>query len=243
MRKCGLTLLAVAAIGLAGSQVASAADMPVKAAPRYVTPPPPVYTWTGFYIGLQGGYGWSNDDWHLQQNAVDFSFDGTGGFVGGYAGYNWQINNFVIGAEVEGSWADISKDGQDCTIFQTALCSTKVEGLGSVRGRLGFVFGPQNQLLAYAAGGWALASAKYNRVFQPNGVPFTSGVSDTINGWVVGGGLEWMFMGYPNWIARIQYDHYDFSDNTYNVPALSNVSDTTVSTRVDTIRAGVAYKF
>lgn len=79
---------------------ASAADLrrPVYKAPSYLSPAP-IYNWTGFYIGAHGGYGWSN-----------FSGDGTfgpgsataKGFLGGgQLGYNYQIGQFVIGAEAD----------------------------------------------------------------------------------------------------------------------------------------------
>ena len=73
------------------------------------------------------------------------------------------------------------------------------------------------------------------------GGPFTSGVSDSRDGWVAAVGIEWAFAG--NWIGRVQYDHYDFGTKTYLVPALSNVSDTRVSLTVDTVRVGLSYKF
>jgi outer membrane immunogenic protein len=54
MLKKTLGLLASAAISLGASQMASAADLPVKA----VAPPVPVWTWTGFYLGGHVGAGW-----------------------------------------------------------------------------------------------------------------------------------------------------------------------------------------
>ena len=231
--------LAAAALSILFTGAASAADMAVKARPA----PPPlvaVYNWTGFYVGGHVGWGEAKDDWFLIQNAVGFGFRKDGVIAGGYAGYNWQVGtNFVIGAEVEGSWSDLRQSNVACTIVQAAICQNNVNALGSIRGRAGLAF---NQFLLYAAGGWAVADTNYNRQFLPlGGGPFTSGVSETRDGWVAAVGVEWMFAN--NWIGRVQYDHYDFGTSTYLVPALSNVSTTRISTTVDTVRVGLSYKF
>ena len=231
--------LAVAALAI-GTVTASAADM---AARPYVKAPAPiaaVYNWTGFYVGGHVGWGEAKQDWFLIQNAVGFGFSKDGVIAGGYAGYNWQLgSNFVLGAEFEGSWSDLQQGNVPCTIGQAAICRNDVNWLGSVRGRAGVAF---NQVLFYAAGGWAFADASHDRQFLPlGGGPFTSGVSDTRDGWVAAVGVEWAFAG--NWIGRVQYDHYDFGTKTYLMPALSNVSDTRVSLTVDTVRVGIGYKF
>src|SRR5436190_286617 len=229
-----------AALTVAFAGAASAADL---AARPYTKAPPPivsVYNWTGFYVGGQVGWAEAKEDWFLIQNAVGFGFKKDSVIAGGYAGYNWQVgSNFVIGAEVEGSWADLRQSNIPCTIAQAAICRNDVKALGSIRGRAGVAF---NQILLYAAGGWAVADVTYDRQFLPlGGGPFTSGVNDTRDGWVAAVGVEWMFA--QNWIGRVQYDHYDFGTKTYLVPALSNVSDTRVSTTVDSVRVGLAYKF
>jgi outer membrane immunogenic protein len=233
----------IAAAGLvAVAAPALAADM--APAPRtYTKAPPPVvaaiYDWTGFYIGVDGGGGQSPDNYYLIQNAVGFRFTGSGGLAGGYAGYNWQFSKLVLGAEVEGAWANIGYNNATCTIAQAALCSSNISALGSVKGRVGLAL---DRVLLYVSGGWAVDRFTTSRIFQPaGGGPFTSGVTDTPNGWVVSAGIEGAFAN--NWIARLQYDHYDFGSKTYLMPALSNVSDTTLRTTVDTVRVGIAYKF
>jgi outer membrane immunogenic protein len=235
MKKLALAAAAIFAL-FAGS--ASAADM---AARPYVKAPAPVaavYNWTGFYLGGHVGWGEAKEDWFLIQNAAGFGFRQDGVIAGGHAGYNWQLgSNFVIGAEFEGSWSDLRQGNVPCTIAGAAICRNDVDWLGSVRGRAGVAF---NQILFYAAGGWAFADVTNDRQFllAPG---ITSGVRDTRDGWVVAAGVEWAFAG--NWIGRVQYDHYDFGTKTYLVPALSNVSDTRVSLTVDTVRVGLSYKF
>jgi outer membrane immunogenic protein len=194
--------LAVAALAI-GTVTASAADM---AARPYVKAPAPiaaVYNWTGFYVGGHVGWGEAKQDWFLIQNAVGFGFSKDGVIAGGYAGYNWQLgSNFVLGAEFEGSWSDLQQGNVPCTIGQAAICRNDVNWLGSVRGRAGVAF---NQVLFYAAGGWAFADASHDRQFLPlGGGPFTSGVSDTRDGWVAGRGRRMGVRRQLDWSRSIR---------------------------------------
>ena len=106
-----LATVGVMALGMAAP--ASAADLAPR--PYNKAPPPvvtPIYDWTGFYIGGNGG-------WAQSRNCVDF-FDVTGfdfadgcrdrsgGVVGGQVGYRWQSSYWVFGLEAQGDWADLS---------------------------------------------------------------------------------------------------------------------------------------
>lgn len=114
------TLTAVAVFGF--GSVASAADLPAKA-PIYA--PPPVYSWSGFYIGgnIGGGFGTADTDFNVAPVTVTTNIFGTftvpgsagskstnldGIIGGGQIGYNWQYSpNWVLGLE-----ADIQASGQ-----------------------------------------------------------------------------------------------------------------------------------
>src|SRR5215471_16243556 len=104
---------AVAAVALSLSAPASAADL---AARPYTKAPPPVvatiYDWSGFYIGLNGGYGTSHKCWDFVGAAGVLVGEGchnaTGGTIGGQIGYRWQSANWVFGIEGQGNWADFS---------------------------------------------------------------------------------------------------------------------------------------
>src|SRR5437868_6936227 len=110
-RVAGFSLLA-----FIGAQTAQAADIPMKAPPRFV---PVVYNWTGFYIGVNAGYGWSRD------RTVNFSnitgtlvsptgvpalvaFDTKGAVAGGQIGYNVQSGALLFGIEADADYANIS---------------------------------------------------------------------------------------------------------------------------------------
>jgi outer membrane immunogenic protein len=107
MRKYGLIKLGLAAVMLASASAASeGAD--VSGRPAYPPPPPPipfVYNWTGFYAGAHAGVGWS-----------DFDGSGSSGFIGGgQVGYNYQINQWVLG--IEGDFAGTTiKDSVSATV-------------------------------------------------------------------------------------------------------------------------------
>ena len=109
MRRLSIAIIA-AALTVVCAQVASAADMPVKA-PRPVAAPPPVYNWTGFYVGGHVGYLWGRT--HVEEDGV-VTEDGvpTNGVVGGaLAGYNWQYNQFVFGLEGDFGWTNANGTG------------------------------------------------------------------------------------------------------------------------------------
>jgi outer membrane immunogenic protein len=132
--------------------VAGAADMALKAPPAA----PPVYNWTGFYGGIEGGAGWGRAD---DTDAGGFNSGGfsvTGGLVGGTLGYNWQINRIVLGLEGDGSSRRL-KGSTVGTIPAIGNCSgapphcdSQLQALGTFRGRAGVTFG---MFLPYVTGG------------------------------------------------------------------------------------------
>src|SRR5665647_2068152 len=94
-------LLTVGAGLLAAAMVSPsfAADLPRPAykAPIYVAP----FSWSGFYVGINGGYGWGKSSWsNAVANTGDFTIKGP--LVGGTLGYNLQTGSFVWGLEADG---------------------------------------------------------------------------------------------------------------------------------------------
>jgi outer membrane immunogenic protein len=199
MKTLLLGLLTATAITTAGVSAASAADLPMRSAPPApIIAAAPIFTWTGFYVGVNAGYGWSDDDF----DAVDFADDeDDGGFIGGaQVGYNYQIGSFVVGLEGDIQYADFGRDGaftftdpDTGEVFTDEFESS--DWFGTVRARAGVAFG---QALIYATGGFAFA--------------------DDANGWTAGGGVEYAFTNNLSlkieglYVSLDNDDDFDFGD-------------------------------
>ncbi len=217
-----------AAVSLAALSVsgAFAADLPSrKEAPVYI-PPPPMITWTGIYAGLNLGGGWSASSVNPNSTALYVSpatgnlyalpgnnsgGSNAGGVVGGgQIGYNYQINQFLIGAETDIQGTSMSSGGNNnYALYPDPLVAggflnpmspsgnrgVSLNWFGTLRGRVGYLFTPT--LLLYGTGGFA-----YGGIQAGN-------FNNTRTGWTAGGGVEWMFM--PNWSAKAEYLYTDLS--------------------------------
>src|SRR4051812_38145462 len=141
---------AIGAVALSMSAPASAADMAAR--PYTKAPPPmvaPIYDWTGFYIGGNGG-------WGRIDSCVDFVTivgtvasgcgDRSDGVAGGQIDYRWQSNQFVFGLEAQGDWTD--RKNTRVALFNPTLSTTaKNDGIGLFIGQLGWAW---NSALLYA---------------------------------------------------------------------------------------------
>ena len=111
MKKVLLVTASLIALGAAAPALAAdLAARPYTKAPAMIAA---VYDWSGFYIGVNGGWGSSHNSWDLVNGAVpgagsEGSHDATGGTVGGQVGYRWQAGTWVFGLEAQGNWADFS---------------------------------------------------------------------------------------------------------------------------------------
>ncbi len=162
--------LAIALLGSV-SATAFAADLPSrKEAPVYIAPAP-VFSWTGFYVGAEFGGQWGNNSTSLVNNytgntlLTTGSYNTSGVVGGGLVGYNYQINQFVLG--VEGDLTGSSNQGRFSTnAFGLAASQNSQYGFGAgVRGRLGFAL---DHTLIYATGGWAYETIDqtYNNTYH-----------------------------------------------------------------------------
>jgi len=200
---------ALAGIALAGS--AFAADLPRRAAPP-VFVPVPVFTWTGFYAGINAGYGFgtgndNNRTTTVLATAPVFAPGAVGaavfnnrnnneGFVGGgQIGYNYQFtpgSGVVIGVEADAQYVDFGSQRNNASIIGanvnnlTFVNPNGLSGLdyfGTVRGRLGYAF---DRTLVYGTGGFAYGGGGGNDFGLPN-----SSRNDFRTGWTAGGGIEY----------------------------------------------------
>jgi outer membrane immunogenic protein len=238
-----------ASVGVALSTASLAADLPTrKEAPApvpYVAP----FTWTGFYIGGYAGGSFGSVDW----SGPLFS-GGTvthGGFdIGGLAGFNYQFGGaWVIGAEAEfGAFIN----GNDNVNVSRVVGDTTFNlnerfrdtGVGRLRGRLGYAVQPNT--LLYIAGGWTFANSNISitGTCTPCATPpFTVSQNRWLNGFNIGGGVEYAFTS--NWIIRGEYIFDGFSRENLNfgfVPP-NFAEQRQVFLNVNTLRAAIEYKF
>jgi outer membrane immunogenic protein len=220
-------VMAAAAVSILFAGAASAADMAVKAPPLAVAP---LYNWTGFYIGVHGGGGWSRGDsstnpipsvalWN--RSADVFDLDGSGAVAGVHAGYNWQVApTWLLGVEADWSWTDINASqslpirnpaGVPFAGTSVTTMSRDIDWLASVRGRVGWV---KNNLLLYATGGVAWGDASYLGTTPSIPAAFTwaSNFRKTESGYVVGAGAEWGVTS--NVSLRAEYLFYRLSGDS-----------------------------
>ena len=218
MKKLLLASVGLLALGVAS---ASAADI-VRA--RRAPPPAPVYvtpafSWTGFYAGINGGYGWGGST-SFSAPLASSSFDTSGGLVGGTLGYNYQMNQIVFGVEgdIDASWIKGS------SICGGLTCETKNSWLGTVRGRVGYAF---DRFMPYVTGGAAFGDIK-------NTITPIGSASETRAGWTVGGGLEANLYG--PWSAKVEYLYVDLGSG-------APVAGSSAEFKTNIVRAGLNYHF
>ncbi len=146
-------ILIAAALALAAGGQALAADLPQPAPPpprapaTYVPVPVPVFSWTGIYVGFNGGYAFGTSNWNEPGFGTTGNFDTSGFLAGGTIGGNYQWGQFVLGAEGDWDWADLT--GSACGGF----CTTKSDWLGTARVRAGYAW---DRILFYGTGGPAV---------------------------------------------------------------------------------------
>ena len=211
----------LAALAFVASTLSTqAADIPRPVYKSAVRPVIAYYNWTGFYVGINGGYGFGTSNW----SGAGITPKPKGGVAGGTIGYNYQVGSWVWGLEGDFDWADV-KGSAVCAGF---TCETKNGWLATFRGRIGYAF---DRWMPYFTGGGAYGNVKAS--VNPGG--FSASKSDF--GWTFGGGLEYAFLG--NWSAKIEYLYVDLGHfDTGPAPFVNNVSF-----KENLVRAGINYKF
>jgi outer membrane immunogenic protein len=256
MKKLLLAIVCPMALGVAAP--ASAADMPVKAAP----PPPvaPIYTWTGLYVGGHAGYSWGRWGGDLTfdpgtgplAGIFDPShrtIDANGWLAGGQIGFNYQVNSFVFGLEADASWTNLKGSGSFNTAdgFMNWAIQNRLDWFGTVRGRAGFAV---NNILLYGTAGVAYGQTSADQVASVIPcclVTAVSSVNENHIGWTAGAGVEWMYS--RNWSVKAEYLYTDLGSADYRFIGRTFVGTphTTDSFPADltfhTVRVGVNYKF
>jgi outer membrane immunogenic protein len=222
-------LAAVAVIGI--TQIASAADLPVKA-PMYTKAPivVPQYDWSGLYVGGHIGYLWGRT--RVEEDGVVTEPGAkTDGVIGGVlAGYNWQNGPYVFGLEGDFGWTHAHGNG--VFIPATTPDTYDLNWTSHLRGRAGYAF---DSWLLYVAGGLAIADLDFHEGIV-SGVSVLSGGKYV--GWSIGGGVEHAFT--RNLVGRIEYLYDDYGHKDY-IGVSGDMYR--ISLTGQTVRGALAWKF
>jgi outer membrane immunogenic protein len=266
MKKVVLT----AAVLVASAGMAFSADLPARVAKPAPYIAPPVFTWTGFYVGANVGYGFSRSrDVNMVEVgpgegeggpgpaiaavAAGSSLPGTYGslspkgiFGGLQAGYNYQFGQFVLGVESDIQVSGIRDrvNGYDNNTEYTLATKSEVNWFGTLRPRVGYAF---DNVLIYATGGLAFGGVKYAQEFYCCGSYYASARADrTKFGYAVGGGLEYAVSSH--WTVKAEYQYINLgsanlSATEYNPDPTPYSVHTRLRSNFHTVRLGVNYRF
>jgi outer membrane immunogenic protein len=236
---------------------AAAADLPSRA---YTKGPvaESLYSWTGSYIGATAGYSWNRlvvNDLDYWDGLGDSSQSNHGAAVGGTVGYNWQNRHLVYGIEGDVSYLsnrstsnnDLNRGGGPTRGLPYAQINSKIDALGTVRGRIGIAVDPA---LLYFTGGVAFGRVDNSYVDRANLGTSCSGCTtwsdrDWRIGWVAGGGVESALFG--NWTAKVEGLYYQLSPHTVTIVPFAGAGASPSRQRFEDsgliARVGLNYKF
>lgn len=230
-----ILLSSTAALALFAAGPAIAADMSVKAPPMQA-PAAVVPTWSGTYIGINGGFGWATTNHTDLRGVSTGDFSQTGGLAGITYGGNWQAGQWVLGFESDLDWADINGTFSSplCNASGGTTCFTKLQALSTERMRAGVDL---NGWLLFATAGAAFGDVKAGQ--NPCGVVgFGNSCDDKWRaGWTAGAGIETRFA--PRWSAKLEYLHFDLGKQFIYSPGVG----VNVLERGDLVRVGINYQF
>jgi outer membrane immunogenic protein len=224
---------ALAATTAAFTPAVVAADLPVKAPPVQAV----ALSWTGYYFGVHGGWGWGNT--HISDPLFNSTFDPVeatynGPLAGGQIGANWQYGNVVYGVELEGSWAFVRGNTNRDQSIISADPNNHIDfrALATGTGRVGYAMGPW---LAYAKGGVALADVQMTTQFQVQPTTYNR----TPFGAVAGAGTEVAFM--RNVSAKLEYNFMYFPPE--HLVFINHTTVSSIDHFVQVVKGGINVRF
>jgi outer membrane immunogenic protein len=199
------------------------------------------FSWTGFYVGGDGGYGYATSSGTLADasgsSPVPYSFNVNGPIAGGFVGGNYQMGQYVFGAEADWQWANLTgNSGVVPGLGGPFTMATTVKSYGSARGRLGFAV---DHWLFFGTAGWAWGTWSTSYAFSGL-APFSTDSGTSHKGWTAGAGIEYAFTN--NLLGRVEYRYTDLGSVTY-LDTVNNASDLGNKVTINDIRVGLAFKF
>ncbi|RWX62280.1 porin family protein [Mesorhizobium sp. M4B.F.Ca.ET.089.01.1.1] len=215
MRRLTLASAGLLALLSGSAQAADVgADLPMTA---------PGFDWTGYYAGLQAGYGWGRADMSSSGGApFSASPDLDGGFIGGHVAGLWQFDQAVLGAVADLNYSSV--DGAaDLGLGDSA--GAELKWFGSVDAKAGYAM---DRVLVYGIGGIAFAGIEASR----------NGVADTRTevGWTLGAGVDYALT--DKFVVGAQYRYFDFRSEHFDIP-----DDRDQDVKLHTLGVNLSYKF
>jgi len=137
------------------------------------------------------------------------------GFLGGgQVGYNVQMGAWLVGAEIQGSAANIRGTG-NCGV-EGANCTTKIDGLVTFAGRVGAIVMDRGLIYVKAGGAWAHDKLEANFA----GLSDLGSESGSRWGWMFGTGIEHLIM--QKWSAKLEYNFVDLGTKDRTLAIVSS---------------------
>ena len=256
-------LIATAAVAFATA--ASAADLPMKAAPMVAAAP--VESWTGCYVSGGIGYGMWNQDVSLTGNLLNATgtavvgtvntvttTDGGRGWLGRVGvGCDYQVApQFLFGAFADWDWDNLKGTNTPNEIAivggvtSPVAFNVKESRDANVGLRIGYL--PYPNLLTFVSGGWTRARFEQSAEFLTlngavTGLNFPG--SYDVNGWFIGGGYEYQlpFAHGLSWKTEYRFNQYQSINlaETFNGVATGNVVHN--QSFVQTVTTSLVWRF
>jgi len=209
--------------------VAMAADLPNRyQAPYAPYDAPPMFSWTGFYGGINGGASFGG----FTQGGGSYFGSTSGGMIGGTIGYNYQAGPIVVGLEGDIDWASVSGSK---TPFVGVSSKASLDEVNTVRARIGYGY---DRTLFYITGGYAGGSVSSNISNFASTPNLLMSQSHYLNGYAVGGGVEYLVA--PHFSVKAEYLFISLGSTNYFGGTPSSVN---AGIDYSSIKAGVNYHF
>jgi outer membrane immunogenic protein len=229
------------------------------------TPVPPPYSdhqaafdWQGPYVGAHLGAVWGDvtvtDTYTYYRDPTEVNtVDAKGLIGGGQLGFNFRSGQLVYGFEADFGGIDLSESKSARLVKSAAPLTAKysVSGgaYGDFTGRMGYA---ANRAFFYAKGGAAVATVDFTSNYSGTNTEFNYAHSDTLWGFTLGGGVEYAL--HPKWSLKLEYQHFDFGDTTFENKLKNSVGctrqhcptfngDAAISPTADAVKVGVNYHF
>ena len=211
----------------------------------WVRPAPSAINWSGFYVGMNAGYGWARSSSSVTPTSGGAPLSNSGdlnAFIGGgQIGYNWQTSNFLLGLEADFQASPQKETSAfNCGVGCTLTEANSFHWFGTTRGRIGYAY---DRLMFYGTGG--AAWTRVSDALSGNASSSNISTSNSNFGWTLGGGVEWMTS--ERWSVKFEYLYIwqNALNGTGMLPPFLGGASVTEAVKFNNsvVRVGVNYHF